>query len=76
MPRSTYIYLVGPPEGLVIYATFTVKREAHEWAFDSVHSMQDLELSRMKDYPRGTKICGERDIIEWDQKTLDNLLAS
>lgn len=66
MSRSTYIYLVGPVDADVVYAAFTVKHEAHTWAYWSQYRMAELELSRMRDNPGG-KSTAERVAIPWDK---------
>ncbi len=76
MARASYIYLVCPHSrlGLIgVYAAFTVKHEAHTWAWKSKFEIDELELHRMKDNPRTSKGPADRDVIPWDQKQFDFL---
>ncbi len=49
MARSGYIYHIREPEAGLLIASFTVKREAHEWMVRSGLDFDFYNLFRMRD---------------------------
>lgn len=68
MPRSRYIYLVTQ-KGLLtpVLACFTVKYEAQNWAENSSHGIETLELTRMVD-GGDNKFVSSRVLCPWEDK--------
>lgn len=66
MARSAYIYHVRRKGDGELLASFTVKREAHEWVKRSQHEFRDLTLNRMSDGVTEWPIKFET-VIPWDK---------
>ena len=70
MARSTYIYLIRCKQSQDLLAAFTVKYQAHTWAFTKYGRdfRNNLNLSRMRDggWSDGEDHKVEK-LIEWDK---------
>jgi hypothetical protein len=68
MARASYIYLVHP-KGYndPILAVFTVKYESQEWAEHSIHPLENLERTRMKDGGEHNRVgISSRTLVPWE----------